>query len=301
MALFFYEEFLQDLRVEGDSKFPRRVLSKILDSTCKLPSSTDDHRYDGIDDAWIRYVSVGPAAIRVIYIQKGADIYFYRAGPHSVEDNLSAPRSGATLVPIVPFPTTDFAVPRAPSPGANVTGLEGRLLQNYQPTYIRKTLLSRRFIRHDAVTLISPFLSEELFSIFSPFGKVLYDLGEEGAKLTLITRPPQSMEGLAFFSTLEKSGISILFHSKLHAKLYLFEEATEDNRPPKRVALIGSANLTVSGLAIGADSNEIKAPNEELAYELPEHQFEHALSYACYLSLASTDIPKERVRLIRRK
>ncbi|KAF0166274.1 MAG: Uncharacterized protein FD157_893 [Rhodocyclaceae bacterium] len=301
MAIFFYEEFLTDLRTEGDSKFARRVLSKILDSTCKFPSSTTDHRYHGIDDAWIRYVSMGGAAIRVIYIQKGADIFLYRAGPHSVEDHLSPPLLGATLIPIIPFSAGSSVTSSASSPASRAAVLDGQLLQNYQPTYIRMALLSRRFIKHDAITLISPYLSEELFSIFSPFGKVLHDLKEEGTKLTLITRPPQSLEGLAFFSMLEKDGISILFHSRVHAKLYLFEETADNVRPAKRVALIGSANLTVMGLAIGADSNEVKMPNEELAYELPEHQFEHALDFACYLSLAATDIPKERVRLIRRK
>lgn len=238
MALFFYEEFIKDLRSEGDSKFPRRVLLKILDSNCNFLFSADDHRYDGIDNAWIRYVSMGGAGIRVIFIQNGADIYLYRAGPHSVEDNLTAPRSAAMQLPIIPFTAASGATTNAVWQSERATVVEDRLLQNYQPRYIRKTLLSRRFIKHKAVTLISPFLSEELFTIFSPFGKVLHDLKEEGAELTLITLPPSSLEGLGFFSKLEKDGIGVLFNDKLHAKLYLFEEAAEEaNSSPKRVAL----------------------------------------------------------------
>lgn len=108
MALFLYRQFLVDLRTEGDAKFARRVLSKVLDSQGHFPSDSEDHRYEGIVDAWIRYVSMGGAAIRVVYIRKGQDVFLYRAGPHSVEDNLPKPKAGAEVVAVL-TPSLDLA------------------------------------------------------------------------------------------------------------------------------------------------------------------------------------------------
>ncbi len=310
MGLYFYKDFLLDLKSEGDSKFPRRVLSKVLDSQGAFPHNPDDHRYGGIDDAWIRYVSQGGAAFRVIYIRKGADIYLYRAGPHSVENNLSPPAASAVLIPVV---TTSEelvkqvdALSEAQAAKNKSGGNLGRFLENYRPEYINKRLLSRRFLKHKEVILVSPYLSPELFSVYSPFGKVLYDLLHEGTKLTLITSTPTALADLKFFERLEAEGFDVLFHERLHAKLYLFDVepsmySSQEEAQLRRVAILGSANLTIDGIAIGATEANVVPPNEELAYELPIGQFDAAFEYATYLTVSATDVLKERVRLARLK
>lgn len=305
MAIFIYEEFLKDLRTAGDATFARRVLSKVLDTNCNFPDDADDHRYDGIDNAWIRYVSAGKTALRVIFIRDGASVYLYRAGPHSVEDNLTSPNKNAKTIPVV---STPEALADSSNGSDSTTAIPpeisfpGMFLENYRQKYIRTTLLSRRFTKHRSVILVSPFLSPELFSISSPFGKVLTDLVDEGAKLSLITLPPQSLDELRFFEGLEANGFDVLFHDRLHAKLYLFEVdpdfvSYDPGTKCKNLAMLGSANLTVNGIGLGGTGSGVSSPNEELVYELPSSQFQSALDYATYLSVSANDIPRQRVRI----
>ena len=92
MAVHLMPRFIADLQNVEDGRFARRVLERTLSHEGAWRSQPEDHRYRGIDNAWIRYVTRGNAGYRVIYIQLGEEIYLYRAGPHSVEDRLAAPR-----------------------------------------------------------------------------------------------------------------------------------------------------------------------------------------------------------------
>ncbi len=91
MPVHLTREFLNDLRVAQNTRFVREVLNHTVAHDGSFRPHRDDHRYDGIKDAWIRYVSRGTTAYRVIFIRKGPDIFLYRAGNHAVEDNLKAP------------------------------------------------------------------------------------------------------------------------------------------------------------------------------------------------------------------
>ena len=91
MALFFCLEFIEDLKNIQDPKFARRTLRKLIDNRGNFRADGDDHRYHGIEGAWIRYVSMGGPGYRAIYIRRKSDIYLYRAGAHSIEDRLKPP------------------------------------------------------------------------------------------------------------------------------------------------------------------------------------------------------------------
>ncbi len=312
MALNIYKEFLLDLRNASDTKLARRVLSKVLDGGGMFPADKNDHRYDGIEDAWIRYISQGGAAYRVIYIRKGEDIFLYRAGPHSIEDHLNPPKPNAEHHSVSRSPS-DFAM-QAQVQSANDDSLatrspqhyEDRLLKNYKPTLLRNKILSRRLVRHREIILMSPYLSEDLFNIYSPFGKVIFDLQEEGAKVTLITRSPNSIQGLKFFEKLEEYGLDVLFHEKLHAKLYLFDVdlnayESEDRARQERLAILGSANLTKSGFRIPGSDKVEPDGNEELSYELSPHEFDFAMNFATYIIAHSNDLVTQRIQLARAK
>lgn len=304
MALFIYDQFLKDLQNEGDAKFPRRVLSKVIDSNANFVSNSEDHRYSGIDNAWIRYVSMGHAALRVIYIQKGSDVFLYRAGPHSVEDNLSTPRANATVISVTP-PDPTMPLPSLidiPNEAPRLTGVLGKFYENRRPSYIRNILLSRRFTKHKAVTLVSPSLTKGLLSVYSPFGKVLIDLIQEGTSIVLITKPPNSIEELKFFEKLTREKIDVYFHETVHAKLFIFEAdptcvEKHDAYKSRSVALIGSANLTTDGISIGESNDTTGTSNEELVYELPELHIPQVVDYVTYLAVGATDVPKQRTIL----
>lgn len=305
MALYLYEEFLRDLRNEGDSKFAGRVLSKLLDAQSRFVIDRDDHRYHGIDGAWIRYVSMGQSGIRAIFIRRGDDVYLYRAGPHSVEDRLSPPSAGALVIPVVGVSGELRSALAAIDEGAQERAPR-RFLENFRAELIRTKVLGRRFVKHRSVTLISPFLNYELFSISSPLWKVLEDLRSEGAVVSLVTRPPKTNEDLRFFERLESMGFSILFHDTLHSKLYMFEvDPTVSERELRglepNLALIGSANLTSKGFGINPTGTDVPKANEEILFELPAEQFAVANEYACYLAISANDIPRQRVILTRQQ
>ena len=91
MPVFLLPDFITDLQEHNAAHFARRVLQKTILPDGNFRPDSDDHRYHGIDDAWIRYVSRRRTAYRVIFLRRGENVYLFRAGEHSVEDHLSAP------------------------------------------------------------------------------------------------------------------------------------------------------------------------------------------------------------------
>src|SRR3954449_2651005 len=104
MICSFLPSFIADLQAESDANFARRVFLKLFEGDGSFRPDINDHRYHGIEGAWIRYVSQGRSAFRVIYIKKGDEIFLYRAGQHSVEDNLAPPHDLSVAAQV----TTEF-------------------------------------------------------------------------------------------------------------------------------------------------------------------------------------------------
>jgi hypothetical protein len=299
MPLYFSPEFIGDLQQHGDANFAKRVLQKVVDGT-ELRPDGKDHRYHGIQNAWIRYVSRGNSAYRVIYVRRGADVFLYRAGEHAIEDNLTSPGelSGIPIEAIsAPSPAKSYDVGSqhsqiSLSPAAP---LRSPLLKNFAMRYLKTALLSRRLVPHKRVTLISPFLSIELFEMSNIFGKMLFDLIGEGTEVHLITRPPSPKE-LGAFERLEERDLVLHFHETLHAKLFIFEiDEGRGRSHDETIAILGSANLTQSGLAF------CPRANEELCYELRGTEIEGAVEFAAYLKLSAVDLQHIRLSNARRR
>lgn len=301
MPLYFCPEFIGDLQEHGDANFAKRVLQKVVDGT-ELRPDAKDHRYHGIQGAWIRYVSRGSSAYRVIYVRRGEDIFLYRAGEHSVEDNLASP--GALSGPSVAevsveglLPDTpQYIVPHGPAT-SNVIKEPPRspFLKNYSTRYLKVAMLSRRLVPHKRVTLVSPYLSIELFEMSNIFGKMLFDFIGDGAEVNLITKPPNPRE-MGAFERLEQRSVSLHFHETLHAKLFIFElDEARIRSHDEPIAILGSANLTQSGLAFSTRANE------ELCYELRGSEIQGALEFATYLKLSAVDLQHIRLANARRR
>lgn len=296
MPIFFTPSFLKDIRTSQDSRFVRRVLEHVCNDAGDFEEGRNDHRYDGIENAWIRYVSEGKTAFRLIYIRDGDSIYFYRAGVHSVEDNLVKPKAlegiELGLPPI-------RAVPPMPLHAAGNGLLEfGKLVKTSQKVMLSRLMSSMLHVQHNEIILISPYYSEAVLGRRAAFGSFLDRAIEENTAVALITREPP-IEQLDFFQALEERGILVYFHPTLHAKLYLFE-IDEANTGPylkeiKKTAILGSANLTDMGLALDG-----KGGNEELCYSLPHQQFGEAKEHAYWLINQSTDFVTFRQRRTRR-
>lgn len=301
MPIFLCEEFLLDLRGHADKAFARRVLNKVLDGAGDFRKDQDDHRYKGIQDAWIRYVSRGRTAYRVIYIRRGPDVFLYRAGEHSVEDEASANVDFDNARPIQTgreVARTERTAGKRPSlpSGLAVSG-ENRFLTNSKPKLIRQAFFERRLLPHKEIFLISPFISLELFGLSSDFGKMISDLIEDGAEVQLFTRPPDTSnrELMDRYGDIQEQGAQVFFHETLHAKLYTFEVDRSRLRRGQSfasdAAIIGSANLTGAGTGLLGQHF-----NEELCFELPLESFSGAVEFGYYLSLTATDFESFRAR-----
>ncbi len=287
-AVSFLPSFVNDLREQGDANFARRVFNKLFDSAGNFRDDQDDHRYQGIEDAWIRYVSRGNTAFRVIYLRRGAEIHVYRAGPHSIEDNLVAPgnlTAAATMSSI----QSDALASAKPARNWGAEPYEaGRVMCSLRTPTLEQAILARSLLPHREVTFVSPFISLPLLQRTANIGRMLDRQIEDGAHVTLVTRPPGE-EQLEAFADLDARGINLLFLPALHAKLYYFVAAPERARPygapPKDLIVLGSANLTVSGLAGVRD-----AGNEELSYKLPTADRDEIESFLAHLALQSSDL-----------
>jgi len=295
MAIHILPSFVEDLKSHDDHRLVKRALEQINLKQQDLGSSANDHRYKGIDGAWIRYLSAGKSAYRLIYIRRGGDIYLYRAGNHDIEDRLSQPRFDGVV-------SLDAASPKFNCLQAgNSRGVDvGELLHTTEPIKVWQAITRMFHIGHKEIWLVSPFLSLNLLARRGVIGRFLDRAIEENTVVVLVTRPPSTVEELKEFEDMDRRGFICYFHQKLHSKLYLFEiepnSLSKYNHHQGNVAIIGSSNLTDSGLSINDYSG-----NEELCYELPNIQFANAKRYANKLTMSSDDWPKAKMNFFRRK
>lgn len=306
MPVFLIPEFISDLQDHTDPHFARRVLQKTLRPDGTFREDTDDHRYEGIADAWIRYVSRRRTAYRVIYLRSGADIYLYRAGEHSVEDHLGAPAPGAAgnAVPVADAaPEIAGAIaamparerPQPTEPPAN------RFKRNIPTPQINREIFSRRNLPHRDIWLVAPFIDGALFAPTAAFGKLLLDQVEDGASVVLITAPPKDKK-IEWMETLAERHVGIFVYPQLHTKLYCFvfdenrryEPGLREGDRYSSLILLGSANLTGVGMAIGD-----RRCNEELCYAVPENEIGYVEEYVAELMMRGYELPDVRRFLAR--
>lgn len=165
------------------------------------------------------------------------------------------------------------------------------ILTNDREPLIRSVFFSRRLIPHSDVLLISPFLTLALFRKTGLIGKLLDDLCSDGAHVTLITSIP-SRDGLSVLEDLSARGIDLYFYPDVHSKLYIFSVDRNRLRTPdeyRSIAIVGSANLTESGLNLGA------CCNSEVAIEISDKNVQALRTIALGLKVRSIDIVKLRI------
>jgi len=302
MPVFLMPEFIVDLQSHADANFAKRVLQKTLQKNGEFREDAEDHRYQGVDDAWIRYVSRGNSAYRVIYLRDGTNVYLYRAGEHAIEDRLAAPQQEAV----------DAACPVAEAEGdiaeaaANVAAPPlaaapagpppNRLLRNTPSPDINRSIFSRRKLPHRDIWLVAPFINAELLQPTAQLGKLIFDQVEDGASAMLITAPPKNGD-IEWLERLEERNLTVFFYPRLHSKLFCF--VLDENRKYERglpdasklssLLLVGSSNITRAGLAL-----DTKKWNEELCYTIPEAELTHVETYVTDLITRGYDLKTAR-------
>jgi phospholipase D-like protein len=284
MPVHLTKEFLNDLRESRDARFVRQVLNHTIDQDGAFTADRDDHRYEGIRDAWIRYVTRGTTAYRVIFIRKGADVFLYRAGVHSVEDRLAPPIGVGDALQIRPVPAEQEAK-------AADAMQAGCLLKTTEATFIRRHIESMYHVKHNEISIVSPFIDLELLESRHGFGRFLDRAVEENTMVVVITSYEQDEKRLSTFKNLEERGICVYFLAGLHSKLYLFDVdlASRNNwqRGVQSHAIIGSSNLTNVGLGFGDGKC-----NEELNCRIPSELFDETRLYVSKLIRMADDYKK---------
>jgi hypothetical protein len=320
MSVKIHCEFVGDLVSVGDADLAGRALRKCFDSGGRfIDRMPGDHRYDGIQGAWIRKISAGK---RIIYIRDGNDVTLYRAGQHSVEDNLSAPNAVEDGI-FVERGVIDVAMQAGfgeqrrdyarnrlsgengnrDDSASNSQRTRSNLLYNHVDRFLYGNLLGRRFLPHKDVYLISPYLVLTLLRSTDKFGQMLDELIEGGASIWLVTRPPLSAEDLAPFNELEARGVNVFFNANLHAKVYAFTLNRNLLKPSQQSStdfvVVGSANLTVSGInPSGLLSNKLQY---ELSYQTSAEDWSELERFILHVTELGVDLQTLRANLLKTK
>lgn len=296
----FHQQFLSDLASSGDSRLAQRVFKKLFLDNGEFRSDRDDHKYRGIENGWIRVISRGTPGFRVIYIHSNNDILLYRAGPHSVEDDLVAP-NGDSPIPVVGIDVVEQAMDSvgfthelkklSTTIDDSTTGTSdpSRFMKNHERRLLYEQVLGRRLLPHKEVYLVSPFLTFDILRSTKYLGVMLDQWLADGCKVTLITLPPKP-HALEEYNSLEARGFSIMYVKNLHAKAYLFridrEKLNEYQQHHQDLALIGSANLTLPGF--NPDGNRTELPQLELSYEVNHSEHSELELFITYLAAVGT-------------
>ena len=305
MPVFLLPDFIADLQEHDDAHFARRVLQKTIRPDGGFRPDADDHPYKGIEDAWIRYVSRKRTAYRVIFLRKGENIYLFRAGEHSVEDNLTGPAARAieaaiavdvggleVAAALVGVPARERQVAAPPV---------NRFKRNIPHPQIHREIFSRRNLPHKDIWLVAPFVNGDLFAPTKPFGKLLLDQVEDGASVALITAPPRD-KNIEWMEKLAERKVGIFVYPRLHSKLYCFVFDENRRYAPglcdgdrySSLILVGSSNLTGMGMALGEGQW-----NEELCYSVPENEIGFVEEYVADLMMHGYELPEVRRFLAR--
>jgi hypothetical protein len=280
MPVYFCREFIRDLIEHGDANFASRVLGKVISPEGEFEPDADDHRFRGVDNCWIRYVSRKTTAYRAIFIRRGGDVYWYRAGGHSIENNIRAPQELDTAMRMGEAPEGLDALTEYRNP---------RYTKSTHPRYLREVLASRVLVPHRNVTLVSPRLSTALFSPVGLVGRLIASTVELNGTVSVITRPPGNRE-LDQYRWLSTRGVDLLIHERINARLFYFEIDREQLDPElshlQNIAIIGSAELTERGLNLHLEDK----PDEELCYEIASDDLDGSMEFFFRLASDSVDL-----------
>lgn len=259
-------------------------MAKVCDSEGGFEPAKEDHRFKGIEGGFIRYVSQRPNYYRAIYIRRGEDVYWYRAGRHQVEDRLEAPVELVVSGEIGGTPAGVDIMEKHRHP---------RYTKSARPRFLREVIASRTLIPHKHLVLVSPCLTKTMIAPTGPIGLLTDRMQQFGGYVTVITRPPRDsdIDAYRWFSS---RGVELRLHSNLNARLYYFEvddkQLDRELSHIKSMAIIGSAELTESSFNFPAPGGMAeKIVSEELCYEIAEDDIEGAMEFCLELTDATVD------------
>lgn len=283
-------EFIRDLQDNKHPNLARQALSHVFDEAGVFKTDRNDHEYRGIEDGWIRWVQMGGAGLRVIYIRKQNTVYLYRAVGKSDEGGLSAPKELLAKSIIEALPEDILK-----GIGESAAVIAERLLKNSSPTFLRDAFRKMYLVPQSEVILISPGISPPLFRFDGEIGRFLDRATEEGARAALVTSPPPEAD-LGTYEDLARRNVEVYFVQNLRSRLFLFRVNEYRSSGVREVvqptAVLGSAELTHHSLNMG----QVGA-HEELCYRFPGTHFAAFYDYADALLKTGLDLQGHKMKL----
>lgn len=254
-----HRKFVEDLKGLKDRTHFRQIWLAVLDELFDTPNSRNDHRYKGLPNAWIRYVSRGNSALRIVFLRYSTGVVFYRGGLHSIEESISAPSMAPEELVDLHSTDEDLVDQEEIMVAANT------ILTNHEGKRIFSAFMGRSHFPTSEIFLISPFISHEILSPHRHIGKKLRYFKGQGCEIYVITRAEDYETHLDLHERLERSGIELRFLPNLHSKIYFFrtDRSYQDVelRNAPHLAIVGSSNLTFSGI-----SDQPNLGNQEINY-----------------------------------
>lgn len=272
-SIRLHERFVEDILSSDDAGFIKRVLNQVFSEFLGSANRKNDHRYRNIENAWIRYVSRGNTAYRIIYLTAGNEMTFYRCGEHSIEDALAAPNTNDQTVLAVEIDRG--AVEEMTKPLS--------ILANDKPPYIYAALLGRRLIPNKSVYLVSPYISPDTLARGTRLGQTLDSIVGDGAEVVIITAAEEVEKFRIAQNDLKARKIELVFLPKLHSKIYLFITDSTHSHATASVAslgIIGSSNLTNRGVAVTPADGNLETNYTVSPSSIPELE-EVVLNFYC--------------------
>ncbi|MGV8922345.1 MAG: hypothetical protein ACOH1L_03205 [Thermomonas sp.] len=250
-SVLLHRLFVEDLLGNGDASFAKRILGHVFAEADGSANKKDDHRFQGVNNAWIRYASRGRTAFRIIYILKDGRVVFYRCGVHSVEDDVTEPLLDTDE--LVELEVNEDEIENMTRPLS--------ILSSHRPPFIYSALLGRRLIPNKAVYLVSPYIDPTILVRGSRIGQTLDSIKGDGADVIVITCADQVAQFGELHKDLAARGIELVFLPRLHSKIYLF--MTDTDRPhatskTPSLGIIGSSNLTAMGIPTTQDTGNLE-------------------------------------------
>lgn len=283
-------EFIKDLQDQKHPNLAKQVLSHIFEDDGSFKTDRNDHPYKGMTDGHIRWIQMGGAGLRLIYIRKADKVYLYRAVGKSDEDGLKEPKVLKSQSIISELPEDILK-----DIGESEALIAERILTNSGPIYLREAIRKMYHIPHREIVLISPNVAHALLRRDGELGNFLDRAIEEGTTATLITRPPP-LGDIPFFEDLARRNVQVLFAQNLQSRLFLFRVDEYRSHGIKEkltpVAVLGSAELTHHSLDIGS-----VGANEELCYRFPVSHFDAFYAYAEKLIKSAIDLQGHKIKL----
>lgn len=288
-VVFLTPEFIRDIQESKHANLAKQVFSHTFDANGLFKTSSDDHPYHGMTDAWIRWVQMGGPGLRLIYIRRGDRVYLYRAVGKSEEDGLTDPKSLAVPAAVEGLPNEVIL-----ALGESAEAISNRLLKTTKPTYLREAVRSMFHLAHREVLLVSPTVSPPLFRVTGELGRFLDRAVEDGTRCALVTSTPGPSE-LDLFDDLARRNIEVYFIQNLKSRLFLFDvnqyQSPKEANPSSTV-MMGSAELTHHSLGLGDVGK-----NEELCFRFPQTHFDAFKTYADSLVMSAIDLQGHKIKL----